>query len=199
MASTTEIVNAALTLLGEARVLSIDDNTKPAREAKAIYEIARRSLMSSYDWSFAKARAQLPALADAPAFGYSYAYQIPTDCLRLVRVGDFYMGADLTDYRGAPTEEFTIEGRQILTDEGSPLNVVYISDVDSPSVFSAPFVACFAADLAQKLAEPLTQSESKRDMAMAAFKDALRSAIRANAIELPPSKLADDEWVLSRI
>lgn len=199
MASTTEIVNAALTLLGEGRVLSIDDNVKAARDAKAIYGMTLRSLLGGYTWSFAKTRAQIPALASAPAFQFSHQYQIPSDCLRLVMVGDTYVGVDLTDYRGSPVDEYVIEDGKILTDLGAPLNIKYIKYVDDPNAFSPNFVMALSAKLADFLAEPLTQSDAKRQRAIDEFNKQIRIAVRAGAIELPPQKLADDEWVVSRL
>ena len=179
--------------------MSLSDNSKPAREANAIYESVRDSLLAGYNWSFAKTRAQLPASATAPAFEYAYAYPLPVDCLRVVFVGDYYAGMDLTDYRGAPTEMFTIEGREILTDMGSPLNIKYIKRQTDSTLFSANFSASLSAKLAENLAEPLTQSDTKRARAEAAFKTEIRLAVRANAIELPPQKFADDEWIFSRL
>ena len=199
MATVVEIVNVALTLLGESRIMALTDNSKPAREASAIYDQTRDALLAGYNWSFAKTRAQLPASSTAPAFEYGAAYPLPTDCLRLLFIGDYYVGADLTDYRGAPTEMFTIEGREILTDMGAPLNVKYIRRVSDSTQFSANFSAALSARMAELLAEPLTQSDTKRARAEATFKDAIRTAIRANAIELPPQKMADDEWILSRL
>lgn len=199
MATVVDIINVALTLLGESRIMSLSDNSKPAREANAIYESVRDSLLAGYNWSFAKTRAQLPASATAPAFEYAYAYPLPVDCLRVVFVGDYYVGMDLTDYRGAPTEMFTIEGREILTDMGSPLNIKYIKRQTDSTLFSANFSASLSAKLAENLAEPLTQSDTKRARAEAAFKSEIRLAVRANAIELPPQKFADDEWIFSRL
>ena len=199
MASEVEIVNVSLTLLGESRITSIDDDVKAAREAKALFAIERDSLLAAHNWSFAKTRAQLSALTTVPAFQYGIEYQIPSDCLRLIMVGDHYAGLDLTDYRGSPTEEFAIEGRKILTDMAAPLNIMYVKRVTDTGQFSANFITMFAASLSEKLAEPLTQSETKRARAGAALRAALNDAIRANAIELPPQKLPDDEWLMSRL
>ena len=199
MSSEVEIVNAALTLLGEGRIASLADDVKAAREATAVFSIRRDALLAGYTWSFAKTRAQLSALVDAPPFGFTLKYQLPSDCLRIVMVGDYYTGLDLTDYRGSPTEEFMVEGREILTDLGAPLNLRYIKRVTDTSQFSSNFTAAFAADLAEVLAEPLTQSESKRERASAVLRREISMAVRANAIELPPSKLADDEWLIARL
>lgn len=199
MASDVEIVNVALTLLGESRIASLDDDTKPARESKAIFAVNRDALMAGYNWSFAKTREQLSALATAPAFQYALKYQLPSSCIRITQVGDHYVGLDLTDYRGSATELFTIEGREILTDIGAPLNLKFIKRVTDTAQFSANFAKAFAAYMAVDLAEPLTQSDTKRGRALEALKREISLAIRANAIELPPQKLADDEWLIARL
>jgi hypothetical protein len=49
----------------------------------------RKAELRKRHWSFAIKRAALPALADAPTWGFGYAYQLPTDYLRLMQVGEF--------------------------------------------------------------------------------------------------------------
>lgn len=199
MASDVSIVNIGLTLLGESRIISLDDNTKPAREAKAIYATVRDALLAGYNWNFAKARVALSALSEAPAFQYTKQYQLPSDCLRVWMVGDYYAGLDLTDYRGGPTEEYTIEGRRILTNMAAPLNLKYVKQVTDPNQFDPCFIKALGCRLAEDLAEPLTQSDSKRQRAEDKFKAELSAAVRANAISNPPQRLADDDWLMSRL
>jgi len=199
MASDVDIVNVALTLLGENRIASLEDDVKAAREAKAIYEVTRDALLAGFTWSFAKTRAQLPALAAAPTFGFDYAYSLPADCLRVILLNEQFVGLDLTDYRGSPTEEYTIEGRQILTNWAAPLNIRYVKRVEDSTQFASAFVKALGCRLAADLCESLTQSEGKRDRAEQQFKLEIQLAVRANAIELPPQKLADDEWLMSRL
>jgi hypothetical protein len=198
VASQAEIANVALTLLGSDRIISLDDDIKPAREIKAMFNISRDALLAGYDWSFAKTRSNLSALTSTPANGFDYEFQIPSDCLRLVMVGEHYVGMDLTDYRGSPVEEFTIEGRTILTNLAAPLPVIYIKRVTDTTQFQANFTKGFAAQLAMDVCEALTQSETKRARAERELSKEITLAIRANAIELPPRKLPDDEWLMSR-
>jgi hypothetical protein len=198
MASDVDIANYALTLLGEARIASLDDEVKAARECKAVYDIARDAILGAYNWRFAFTRALLPALSEAPAFGYDRQFQLPVDCLRIVMVGEFFAGVDLSDYRNAQTAEWTIEGRKLLTDYAAPLPLVYVFRNMDAAQYAPSFVKAFGSELAEQLAEPLTQSDTKRDRATAAKRDAIRLAVRENAIQLPPEKLPDDEWLLSR-
>lgn len=199
MASDVEIVNIGLTLIGESRITSLDDNVKPAREAKAIFAHLRDALLAKYNWNFAKARAALPALVDTPAFQYNTKYQLPSDCLRLIELNDYYVGLDLTDYRGSDTSEYAIEGREILTNWAAPLNIKYIKRVTNTSQFDPCFNLTLGARIGMDLCEALTQSDSKWQKAAMQFKQEISDAVRVNSISLPPRKLADDEWLMARL
>lgn len=199
MASQIEIVNLALVLLGEQRITSMGDAEKPAREASAIYDLSRDAIMGGYNWSFAMTRVKLNAAVTPPAFGFGRSFPLPADCLRVILVDEIYVGLDLTDYRGVPTEEYMFEGRNLLTDFGSPLPIRYVKRETDTSLYPPCFVKALAAQLAVDLAETLTQSNTKKQAAEGALQREMRLAVRANAIELPPKKLADDEWIISRL
>ena len=200
MSSQVDIVNFGLTVLGQNRIASMTENTKPAREARAVFDMTRDALIANYDWTFAKDRGSLPALVDAPAFGYGAQYQLPTDCLRLISLGDIYVGVDLTNYRTmGPPAEFEIEDDKILTNLGAPLNIRFAKRITDPGKFSAPFAVMLGIKVAYHVCEALTGSNTKRDLVERAEMKALKEAIRANAIQLPPQKFADSEWITSRM
>lgn len=199
MASSVDIANSALTKLGEARIMALSDNVKAAREINAIFEIRRDALLRSYNWNFATKRTSLPALVDAPAWGYSYAYQIPSDCLRVVQVNDFWLITGFSDFLGGPDDEpFKIEDGKIVTDYSAPLKIRYLRRVSNSGEFDSAFIEVFAYDLAYECCEAITQSNTKKESLKEGRKDALRAAVRANAIELPPRSIPDDSWIASR-
>lgn len=200
MASSVDIANSALTKLGEARITSLTDDVKAAREINAIFELRRDALLRAFNWNFAMKRAQLSASADAPSWGYTLQYQLPADCLRMIQVGEYYVIPGLSDYiGGTDTELFKIEGRTIVTDLSAPLKVRYTQKVTNTGLFDALFVEVFASDLAMQTAWALTQSNSKKQDAREDKRVALLEAIRANAIELPPQAIQDDSWIMSRL
>lgn len=199
MAADADIVNFALTILGENGIVALTDDVKPAREANKIYAITRNSLLSGYNWSFAMTRTTLAADVTPPAYDFALAYTLPADCVRVVLVNEIYAGLDLTDYRGSPVEDFTLEGGKILTNYSSPIKLRYVKRITDPSKFTDSFYTAFGAKLAWELAETLTQSDAKQARAESRFHHEIANAIRSNAIELPPKKLADDEWVMSRL
>lgn len=200
MANTIQIINSALTKLGAKRITALTDNVKEAREMNAIYELRRDACQRAHNWSFAIERTTLPALSDAPSWGYAYAYQLPSDCLRVVQVNDIWVIPGLADYiSGVDDEPFKIEGRKIVSDWSAPLKLKYIKRVTDASQFDALFAEYYACDLAVNVCEALTQSNTKKESAKDDLQQALLDAIRANAIELPPQPIPDDSWVMSRI
>lgn len=200
MASNVEIANSALTKVGAARITALTDNVKAAREINAIFELRRDYLLRTHNWSFAMTRTSLPALDETPAWGYTYLYQLPTDCLRVVQVNDTWVVPGLADYTSGPdSEPYKITGRRIETDIGAPLKLRYIKRVTDPAQFDAAFVEVFASDLADQVCEALTQSNTKREATRAVLRQSLLEAVRSNAIELPPEAIPDDSWILSRL
>lgn len=199
MASNIDIANAALLKLGADRITSLNDNNDRARVLNQRFTMVRDAELRRHRWRFALARAMLPALADAPAFGFARAFQLPVDFIRLVQVGEYDLGADLTDYRSAPNGLWAVEGQTILSNLESPLPIRYIKRINDPALFDSAFVEAFAARLAWECCERITQSDSKRQLAAGEYKEAIREAIRANAIEAPPEYASDDTWVMARI
>lgn len=200
MASSVDIANSALTKLGESRITTLDDNVKAAREINAVFTLRRDKLLRSFNWSFAMERTTLPALVDTPSWGYSYLYQLPTDCLRVVQVDDIWNIPGLSNYMGGPDNEpFRIVGRRIETDIGAPLKIRYIKRVTNTGDYDACFNEVFAYDLAYEVCEAITQSNTKKEAMREGRKQEILEAIRANAIELPPQEMPDDSWIISRL
>lgn len=194
MASEVTICNQALVKVGAARITALTDDTKQARALNAIYAVKRDAELSANPWTFAIKRAQIPASSTAPAFGWSYAYPLPSDYLALVEVGE-----DFTYYDSDSGALFSIEtdsngSLAILTDQTTPLNVRYVYRVTNTGLFTSLFVEALACRLAAEVCEELTQSASKKEALWAEYKRSLREARRLNAIEQPPRKNPTTSW-----
>lgn len=199
MASQTEICNRAVTKLGAARITSITENSKSARVMNALWDTVRRAELRRRIWTFAALRTTLPALASQPEWGYGHGYQMPSDCLRLLQVGQTFVVPALTDYRDQDDSAYQIENGVILTDQNAPLKIRYIRDITDPGKFDALFVEAFASKLAYEGAEELTQSLSKKQQALEDYKMALRDATATGAVERAPQGFPDDSWMLIRL
>lgn len=188
--SRTEICNLALDYLDEVSIVDYDDEAESStvRWFRRNFDKMAASLMRQYTWNFSKARATLPALSTAPAFGYKYAYQIPTDCLRVLPIT--CRGEDL----GALIR-YKIEGNNILTDEPAPLHVRYIRRFDETGLFDELFVDALACSLAQKAAHFITGKTSYAQLLGQTLASMIATAKRINAIETSPDPVRSN-WLI---
>jgi hypothetical protein len=198
-ASNVAIANLALTKLGDLRILNLTDNTKPAREVNAVFDMARDYLQRRFSWRYCIKRANLAADSGTPLWDWSYQYQIPTDCLRIIQVGQWYPSPDLSDLISTGGQEYVVEGKYILSNQAGPLKLRYLSRVTDPVQFDTAFDMAFSAYLAYLVAEPLTASAEQKQMAYNDYRNAIKDAVIANAIENPPESLADQTWILARL
>lgn len=186
MASQVDIANRALDKLGAESIVSLDEDSENARVINRMYDIVLESMLRSHTWNCAKTRTVLSPLAATPAFDYSYQFQLPADCLRPI------FPSDVSDW--------SIEkGGVLLTNDGNVLNLLYVSTLDDPNDMDACFVEAFASRLAMECAEKVTQSATKRKLAIDAYNDAMDVARKANAFESIPMQQDYSSWLAARV
>jgi len=195
MASVVEICNLALRQLGARRITSLGDSTEEARASNDVYERLRDDLLRAHPWNFATVRTSLAALSTAPSWGYDNAFQIPVDSLRILEVSSNRGGS----YGGTgATSAWEIESSTIVSNLPAPLNIKYIKREEDPNVFDSKFINTLAAYIAWQLAERLTQSNTKRDLAKQTYQEQFRIAKFVDAQESTPKQLEDGSWLDSR-
>lgn len=190
--SQTEIVNLALTRLGQDRVISISDDVEAARVMRSLWDFTRDAVLASYPWKFAIKRTSLPALAEAPAYGWARQFTVPEECLRLVQVGDDYVF-----YTGL-LETFQLEGGVIMTDEAAPLRLRYVQRVTNVGLWPVLFGRVVAMQLAIDACEKLTTSSAKQGVLNEAYALAVAQARKQSAIERPPQRADNSDWLNAR-
>ena len=185
MPSVVEICNRALSRVGEARITALTDDTKQARACNGAYSFVRDEVLRAHPWNCAIKRASLAKLSDAPTFGYDAQYQLPSDCLRVVEVYDTKL-------------PWVVEGRKLLSDEGTPLKMRYVRREEDPNTMDSMLVSAIAARLAMELCEELTQSNTKRERAAVEYEAILARAKGADGQEQSPMPFEEDAWVTAR-
>lgn len=188
MASKVEMSNRALQLLGAKRIASLTEDSRNARACSAAFEPVKLAELRKHPWSCATKRAQLAA-GTAPAFGKTNSFPFPSDCLRILPPDPDLNYNDL---------DWQVEGRNILTNDSAPLNLRYIYNVTDPNEMDALLRESISAKLAYELCEEITQSNSKKAEAKAAYDDAIAEAKKANAFERISQKPPEDDWITSR-
>lgn len=199
MASDISICNAALIKLGADTILNLEEGTDRANKLKLRYPMIRDAELRRRRWRFSLERIQLAADAIGPSYGFARQFTLPARCLRVVQIGQSHVGLDLSDYRATSSSAYSVEGRKVLTNFGAPLPVRFIAQITDTGLFDACFVEALASRIAYEMCERSTQSDSKRQLALADYRIAIREAVTSNALEMPPESVADDTWVAARL
>lgn len=151
--SETDICNLALGHLGEAPIVSLNEDSTASRACSLHYAVTRDATLRAHRWNFAVARVALSELADAPAFGWTHQFPLPGDCLRVLEFNDSEEG----DVIGSI---FIIEGRTLLTNDDSA-RIVYVRRAKDVSLFDSLFVEALALRLAAILSETIRGTTGK--------------------------------------
>lgn len=86
MASVVDICNMALSHIRAGRISSINDATLQGQQCRLFYGICRDQLIRDGNWQFARALRPLTLLDGVKVFNWRFAYQYPTDILKLNRL-----------------------------------------------------------------------------------------------------------------
>jgi len=153
MTSEVDISNIALAYLGANQITSLDDDSNDAALCKLMYAGLRDTVLADREWTFAVARVQLPALAAAPDWGYTYQFQLPPDVLRVL---------NLSDDKTQPVPPYDLKWRRegsAVACNSATIYVRYLKRIEDPNKFSPHFVQALAARMAADLAWPITNSK----------------------------------------
>lgn len=146
--SEVDICNIALMKVGaKPRIDSLVEDSDNARLCNTFYGPVRDAMLRSHPWNCAIHRRTITPLVDAPDSDWDYQYQLPANpyCLRVLQVGE--MGDDI---------EWVVEGRRLLTNEGTSIKLKYIKRITDTNEFDPLLVDAIALSLAIKLAMPLS-------------------------------------------
>ncbi|MNJ22223.1 hypothetical protein D3C77_165910 [compost metagenome] len=188
MATGVSICSNALLMLGAQTINDFQDqlNLDRAKLCANLYPDQRNSILRAHPWNCCIKRIVLAPLAQAPAFGYSTAFELPADCLRVLEVGTGGMQID-----------YLVEGRTIQT-EAMALELRYVFRNEVEATWDSHLVDVMTAAMAAALAYPITQSTSERDSREAKLMQLLRQAKAADGQEDPPQTLGNEHLLASR-
>ena len=162
MASTVDICNGALNQLGATTILSLTEDSKNARLCNSRYTQVRDGVFRSHPWNCLQKRIELAADTTAPAWGFSYAYTLPSDCLRLLRILDY-------------DSNYKVEGRKILSNT-STMKILYVARITDPNEYDELLRETLSASLAADIAFAITSNNTTATNMYNLFQDKLKDA-----------------------
>lgn len=155
--SITSILNRSLSLLGEASISDIYEETESARRMVAQYEHTVDLLLSQFNWSFASIPQHILALISLVEGlePWTHRYTLPSDCLRPIQVY-------VPKTKGVALHPFNRHKDGLYTDvEGAYLSYTARVGVESfPPYFVEALVHTLAFDLSAFYGNTASSRES---------------------------------------
>ena len=194
MPSVVDICNEAMDLLGAATITSLTENSKEARLCNRRFDTVRDAVLRSHPWNTAVTRAEIARDSTAPAFGFTYQYTMPTDpyCLRVLSFWNSNVDNEIAAYDSQVM--YKIEGRKILSNEGT-CKITYIGRVTDTEQFDSMLSNTIAHRLAAETAYAITGSTTVAQQMQALYEQRLREARSMDGMEGYPDKIIADDFV----
>jgi hypothetical protein len=185
--SVTAIVNLALTELGEELISDLSEDNKRARLANTNWALVRDAVLRSFTWPCARGRAAPGPDSSLPAghWGWTYAFTLPNDCLRVVSLENY-------------DDEWLVEGKKLFANSNA-INMRYIMRVIDVTQYDALLDMAMAYRLAWTICFPLTQSNNLKNTLWDAYKKVVSEAKSIASQEGMYNTVVADEWLDSRI
>ena len=186
--SEVAIANMGGGMLEERAMESLDDTSSYAKFCAREFGYVRDELLRSFPWPFAKAFATPALLETAPAFSWDYAYQLPTDFLRVVYIRK---NGKLNGKR-VPFERV---GQEIYTNEGPVLHLVYVKRVTNAALFDPLFARLLGTRLALLAAQRITGKSTYLDKVAALYNEAKKDAHFHNSVDALDTEYVDSPFL----
>ena len=169
--SKVEIANIALGMLGAQSIRDFNEDNKRARMCDAFFEFTRNTLISAFDWPFARRIAKLnQVVVDTPVPDGWYVYQLPADCATPRDV-----------LPEGSREPWYIANRQLYSRQSTDVYLRYTRFELDTSVYSPSFCSVLALGLAIRLCMPLTQDKALARELKADYAYALNEVMEVEA------------------
>jgi hypothetical protein len=171
-----QIVNIALSWLGQNSINALTDPQSEAKIMNANYATSRDKIIGDHAWSFALRREVLAPIAAPTAFGAPNQFLIPSDVLRVQRV---YRPTTALRTQDLQNANWVREGKYIVSREES-VWAHFIYRVTNSDEYSPQFVHALAARLAADTAMVFTENRKMFEQMEALYNDKLGDAIYAD-------------------
>jgi hypothetical protein len=178
MATDIDISSNALQMIGATSISSFTDPGAGAAVAAALYEPLLEAMLTTNYWRFTIKQQQLNRLSAAPLNGWQFAFQIPTDSLKIERVD--------------PRSPYNIFEDKLYSNQ-TAIEVDYVYRPPT-SAFPSYFVIALTYLLASEFSLSVTDDPQKNAMYAQKHLAALASAFAADAQQYPQTPIQDQPF-----
>ncbi len=190
--SKEKLANRSLRLVGGSRISSFTDGSSNANAVNDVYDGLLESALA-FPWGFAKARKKLAQMYSVPAFGFDYAYSLPSDWIFTVSVHDNDSGTGTITYK-----EEQVDDKHVLVTNCDTVYIRYTKLETDPNKWTASFYDAVTYLLAGELAVPVASSESLETRRTQQGKRRMQKAQSRSAQGSTPEPRNRGSWAGSR-
>jgi hypothetical protein len=122
----------------------------------------RDAVFRSHPWNCLQKRVEVSSSTTVPAWGFSYQYDLPGDCLRLLRILEY-------------DSDHKVEGRSILSNSET-MKILYISRVTDPNQYDELLRETLSSALGADIAYAITSNNTTSQNMIASYQEKLRDA-----------------------
>ena len=148
--SEVNICSNALLLIGSRPIASFSDDGDPALLCSNLWTSVRDAVLRSHPWNCAMKRLSLSPDVTAPAFDWSYRFQLPGDCLRVWTIG-----------RDTDNPNWEVENGFILMDDAL-CYIRYVQQLSDVTKYDSMLTLAMISGMAAALAYPITKSQTQQ-------------------------------------
>ncbi len=192
MASVVNICNSALNLIGASTISALTEDTKNARLCNQRYEPVRNRVFRGHNWNCLIKRVELARNSTAPVVEFNYAYALPSDFLRVMKIHN-----GTTDSIAADLP-YKVEGKNIVTDQ-TTVYLVYVALDTDPNNYDAYLREAISHQLAADLAYAITNNATLANNYLTRADERLREARFIDATENSLDTVEANEFTDARL
>ncbi|MBI9078302.1 MAG: hypothetical protein JEY79_01020 [Pseudodesulfovibrio sp.] len=191
MQADTTICNLALGHLKITETIAnvLTEDSVVARQCRLHWTPVLREVLRAYPWRFATKRWSLggPSDSDKPVFRWDYAYKLPEECLRIIKV----YGADQREMDGDGS--WAKEGNCVVSNEEGPLYLKGVQLIEDANLFDDSFINALGFRLAAQIAPGVGESKQQGPM-LNTFRELVNSGQSIDSSEAAPPKKKTGGW-----
>ena len=192
MASIVNMCNSALNLIGASTISALTEDTKNARLCNQRYEPVRNRVFRGHNWNCLIKRVELAQNSTAPVMEYTYAYALPSDFLRVMKIHNGTTDSIASDL------DYKVEGKNIITNQ-TTVYLVYVSLDEDPNNYDAYLREAISHQLAADLAYAITNNATLANNYLTRADERLREARFIDATENSLDVIEANEFTDARL
>ncbi len=192
MVDKVDVANRALRLAGGSRIASFTDGTKNANVILDVYDELLAGELA-FPWGFAKSRQKLARNVAVPAFGFDFAYSLPSNWVFTVSVHDNDSGFGTVVHK-----EEQVNNKNVLVSNSDAIYLRYTKLETDVNRWTTPFTTAMAYLLAGEIAVSISGSETLADTREKQGRRRMNKARGVSAQGSTPENRNRGTWANSR-